>query len=603
METVALSSVVRLPKAMGAFFQPPKIFYTLKGNPRSEAVIEQLRILLEEGEIPAPEGWRCEVVEDPTQVTSLVNGDHDQSVVIFDHGTRKMFHATCLFRQNSSIPTWANSFWGVHVGPRCGESRALNCAEEVRGWFVKNFLKQVRNKDFPWGTPRNQDPELVVFDTEAAESILEKLNNGPNLAASIVNERHAAEIPAGQMISWIRVPGEPVGFSEEYLLSVMGAFESFERACKAMLSNDGFSEEVAQQVMAGVVIDPELEELYLHPASDSFTASRIDLHWTKEKGFFASENDEMPGGLPELLLLDQAYGINQDRWEYFLGRLTELGPVMFLVSSEWSKCYHEDTRWLSARLNEMGYDTSFVTVEDFEANAEIFEEGLFWKGTKVGTVWRQFPIFEATGKLVELVKIAHRGSVRMVPEFSHFGNKVWFSVYWRYHDWFKGKIEPKQLALLDEILPQSHLILEGFESFPFTIEGVQINSLDELINLSDEVRDLLVLKVTGANDQAARSIGVLIGHSLESDLWQTYIHERLEEGNPFIVQTKVDTAIEPLPVYNTQLGRGEVFKARFLFRPWRVFGKPLSAHCTAVPARFFKTHGMTEMSISPVEFK
>src|SRR3989338_9469755 len=105
----------------------------------------------------------------------------------------------------------------------------------------------------------------------------------------------------------------------------------------------------------------------------------------------------------------------------------------------------------------------------------VRKNGVYLGESKVGTIWRQFPIFETTGVLEELVVAAQDGTVRMVPEFCSLGNKVWFSAYRRYRDFFSARIPACHRAILDELIPDSHLVCSS-DSFPINIAGHRIGN-------------------------------------------------------------------------------------------------------------------------------
>ena len=92
----------------------------------------------------------------------------------------------------------------------------------------------------------------------------------------------------------------------------------------------------------------------------------------------------------------------------------------------------------------------------------------------------------------------------MVPEFGHFGNKVWFSLFWTRPEFFIRELGEETYLILREVLPDSHLVI-SHDSFPCQVAFHQIASLQELRLLSQSVRDDLVLKICGANTMSARS--------------------------------------------------------------------------------------------------
>ena len=223
-------------------------------------------------------------------------------------------------------------------------------------------------------------------------------------------------------------------------------------------------------------------------------------------------------------------------------------------------------------------------------------------GERVGTIWRQFPIFETTDKLAELVVAAKEGLVRMLPEFAHFGNKAWFSIFRREEKFFREVLDAAAFKLLDEILPDSHLVTSEY-SLPCQVAGERIENLQELLELPEEIRDKLVLKISGANPLSSRSYGVLMGVGLSKATWRRWIGERVETGQPFIIQRRLESSVTRVPVQNVKTGCPEFFGCRILLRPWSVNGKLVSAAAFAVPSDTTRVHGRVDMAVLPVQFE
>jgi hypothetical protein len=306
----------------------------------------------------------------------------------------------------------------------------------------------------------------------------------------------------------------------------------------------------------------------------------------------------MPGGMPDLVHIDNVYGTNQQRWKNAFDWLCEEGLLVFLVSNEWSKCYIPETEWLVTHLQNLGYPVNILTTD--RANEIEFRDHSLWlNNKKIGTIWRQFPIFETKGKLANIVLAAYKGWVRMVPEFAHFGNKAWFSVFRSHNSFYKNSLEAKTFEILDKVLPHSYIVNRESNPFPVTINGVAINSIANLRELSQEGRDHLVLKICGANNMAARSYGVLMGVGIDSKDWKDWIDQRMALGQPFVIQRRLEAGIAKIPVRNTSTGLDELFSCRILARPWSFNGQLVSVHGCAVPSYLYRVHGMVDMAVVP----
>ncbi len=584
--------MLKVKGASSATFAEPTSFFTVVGDRRSESVISAL----------SQRGFACHVFSSPAEA---IEHSGPESVAVFDHdhgGFNRFRHVS---RSCGDFPSWApRSIWGVKVGKNCNDDhRSISCANQIYATFVKQFDDRINRGWFPWGQPKKgqSGPLAISMDPLKVREVLSRFRSGPDLCEAIAHQKFAAELPPDSRISWIRVPQEPIEFDRAVMSAATSAMRAFEQACSKFIRENS---KARITVLSGVDLggDSELAELYVNPPTSCFSVQRPDFHFTGNgngRSLFASENDEMPGGLPELFLVDSAYGTHGSDWEAFLSWLCREGNLLFIVSNDWSKCYENETRWLVSELASKGYPVSILMSNDLDS-LEITEAGVFHGGVRVGTIWRQFPVFEVRGKLKDIVVAAKRGSVRLVPEFAHYGNKVWFSLFRRNLAWFQENMLANDFAVLDGLLPDSHLV-DSSDAFPCSVRGREIYSLDHLKTLPEEVRDALVLKVCGANTKAARSYGVLLGHGLKQETWSDWIDERIRLREPFLIQERLGTGVVNFPVWNTKLDTAENFRCRVLLRPWSFDGKVFSVHACAVPSKYVKIHGMVDMAVSAVE--
>ncbi len=609
--------MLTLPRLQGVF-ETPRVIFTLieeKGevlNPRSLEVIEALF------EFPSSEQQRLvfRSIGEVQEFFATSGISPASAVVILDSGAGKgHFSPTCINRpRRVPLPGWAQGAqWAVVVHPGCDPFR---CARQLNADFYRNFERQLHRQEFPWGKARAAEevpvPVLMpgtIYDT------ISRLNKGPDLAAAIADKAFATELPPGSKISWYRVVPEPIECDAELLGKILDALRAFERASGKLLRKD---ESLRELLLLGVDL-PEnstLSEIYLSPNVSNFSVGRPDLHYTGNGLPFASEIDEMPGGMPELVHIDATYGINEDRWKQAFDWLCQEGSLLFLVSHEWSKCYIPETEWLVGHMRRLGYPVEMLTtdrLEEIEFRSPEHYEGQYVFGDefvpgdlclhdeRIGTIWRQFPIFETRGRLADVVVAAHAGSVRLIPEFAHFGNKSWFSIFRSHEPFYRKSLDPEMFEILDTVLPHSYIVNgKGVASYPFAVKGYEIGSFRELrYGLSQEARDHMVLKICGANNLASRSYGVLMGKGITRDQWSDWIDERLRLDQPFIVQRRLDPGTARLPVMNVKTGFPELFSCRILARPWSVNGELVSVHGCAVPSHLWRVHGMVDMAVVP----
>ncbi|MDQ7814780.1 MAG: hypothetical protein RDU25_03190 [Patescibacteria group bacterium] len=596
-------------------FKRPRLVYTINSpeiqNPRSIEVIEASKVLEKDPDV-AWQGCEFRVFASQQEADAVLsNGhNHDEAIALFDATSiRGHFKYVARGRQNHiPVPDWAQrTVWGVAIGePVTLRQRTRSCAEQLRANFTRRFEPNLDQGAFPWGQRKKAEPAPTRIKLpEHAPQLIERLNQGPDLAEGAVNAGHGHVLPKDSRISWIRVPIDVAEYPKAVMQKTLDTFAAFERACQDLVDSNPA---VQEELLVGVELDaslPRLRDCYLQPRNgetriSEWSVRRPDMH-VNERHLIASENDEMPGGFADLAHVDMAYDINQEAWTWCFDWLTSEGSLLFVVSDDWSAPYITVTKWLAEEMRRRGFAAHMVTTSELD-RVEIRKDGVFLDGHKVGTIWRQFPVFETTGKLAELVFAAQDGLVRMVPEFAHYGSKTWFSLFWRYEEFFAERLTAEDIEIIHSMIPQSHLVAFERNDFPFTVAGKRIRMLEDLISLDIEGRDKLVLKITGANRQSARSYGVFMGHARNEQDWRAWLLDRIKSNEPFIVQQRFETSIETLGVWNTSMKAAEVFRCRVLLRPWVVGGRLISSHNCCTPSYTTKIHGMTDMAVQPVEY-
>ena len=615
--------MISIPKYTSVLLARPNCICAVATDKAACKVLKQL-----EEEWPdelKAQGIVCRIFPDTETMNRELVDDH--AVLLFDRMMSGRFSPTMRSRGGKSLlPPGTKPFWGVALNPKQlieteGSFKPREqCSHMIGIWFLTDrFLETGKvsasvtgggRKCLPWGDMRKDD-SMVNVRMDGAAEVLKRLNSGPNFARCMAHSAHAAELPADSRISWVRVPDKPVSCDMPRLQRFLDAFREFERACcKVAKANAG----VREELLAGVAfaVPDRLRDLYLNPPCDSFSVRRLDLHVTVPKEHAGSvidvaisESDEMPGGFPDAFVLDAAYEVNAERWESTFSWLLAEGPLVFLVSSKWSSVYVEEVEWLVNDLVAKGHDVHIVTTDKTAEALDVRTDGVHLKrsGAKVGTIWRLVPIFEFDNELVEIAELAAEGKVRMVPEFSHLGNKAWFALYRRYKAKFAEHLSEETLGILDAIMPESFFIDPAKQAFDVSIPvsggngNWSARSLTDLRSFTPAEIDNFVLKVCGANPLSARSYGVLMGHNLSQQAWNVWIDERVAAGETFIVQRRFRTSLQDMPIHHTKHKTAQMFRCRMLMRPWEINGKLVSAPICAVPHTTERVHGMVDMAM------
>lgn len=427
--------------------------------------------------------------------------------------------------------------------------------------------------------------------------LLRQLNGGPDLSDA-VHEDERLRLPLGWRLNTVRVSLAAIKARDdslERLVSVV--FDSFEAACSELIAQ---SPEVNELVQQGVECEPQLKSLYVAEMLP-FRARRLDTVVDAAGRRWVVENDEQPGGLPIVYHLDTCFGVNEARWSKVWGALTEHGCLVFLVSNSWGGEYISETRWLAERLILQGYEAYFISTTDAECLKVEASGGVTIHGRPVSIIWRQFPVFEASGHLVQLVRAAAAGPVQMFPPVASWGNKVWFALFWEHQDFFRNHMKSEFFEQLKRCLPYSkviHSVADFPVGFATATDEISLASADSLIGLAYSTRRKLVVKAAGANRFSARSKGVVIGQDRDDRAWQAGIINLLRLNScsnvPIIIQEYHAPRVVRIPVYNAEMRTFEMVEMRFLERPWYVAGTVVSSVSYASPAAVLKLHATVD---------
>ena len=606
--------------------EPPTLFFTTSSNTRAERVLDELRRVIADHPAIIKDVMRADMIIFPSveAVREAFESDRYQpgrAVVLFDgHVANKHFRPLSRSRSGAPFPAWSSgAMWGVEFGTKLTDGthkggdrsigRVRHAAEQLRAWFGVHFgwidrpLDEKGCHSFPWGpTARGEASPVRIHLPAAISETLARLNSGPDMIGE-VNANVRAQLPVGSRISWRRVPGEVATYPRKQMEAAVSAIAAFERAC-AVVVNDPL---VARELMTGVNLRGpygRLEQCYLRPHFGDipiveWSIRRPDFH-VNGPDLVSSENDEMPGGFFDLWHIDRSYGINTEAWEAVFDGLFAHGPLAFVVSDQWSQVYLTSARWMAEELRALGREVYVITTTD--ARELVFQDdGVYYQGARLGTVWRQFPIFETEGPFAELVFASQEGRVRMVPEFAHFGNKSWYAIFWTRHEQFRALIDPDAFVLLEKLIPHTRLILPSPTEDERTPQAFA-SPTNIIHGILREDRAHLVLKLTGASDKTARSLGVLVGAAQTKEAWEAWIWERFQHADPFIIQRRFETTVEHVAVLDTKTGGAERFPCKVLMRPWCYKGQLISTSCAVTPHWTTKVHGMYDMAVVPVNY-
>jgi len=156
-------------------FQVPRVYFTIKGNPRSEKILGLIQNRLtdpsfassfESSKKPFPQ--ECVVFENEAAVAAFFEGGvvaRNSVVAVFDgtgNSSRSHTFTSCLIARNG-MPSWATGcLWAIQVFAGAGSKTSghfqRNCAEQATAHFNRNFLRNLRKTQFPWGSEPGRKP-------------------------------------------------------------------------------------------------------------------------------------------------------------------------------------------------------------------------------------------------------------------------------------------------------------------------------------------------------------------------------------------------------------------------------------------------------------
>jgi hypothetical protein len=93
-----------------------------------------------------------------------------------------------------------------------------------------------------------------------------------------------------------------------------------------------------------------------------------------------------------------------------------------------------------------------------------------------------------------------------------------------------------------------------------------------------------------------------MGHGLDLADWQEWILKHLDR-RPIIIQRRLETSVERVPVQNLSRNAAELFSCRILFRPWVIDRELVSVSGCAVPSNTLRVHGRVDMAMLPVNLE
>lgn len=312
-----------------------------------------------------------------------------------------------------------------------------------------------------------------------------------------------------------------------------------------------------------------------------------------DESFALSELDSVPGGMGITGWLAGRYaaqghevlGGGAGMLNGFRSLLPEGGQVLI---SEEAADYRSEMEWLVGALNDAGGGPWWTGA------AEEFEDG------EKRALYRFFELFDW-----ESIPAAKRLAFRqdLTPPFKpHFEEKAWLALLWSpaLREVWEQEVRGSHLRRLQELVPYGWVVDPTPLPPHAALPRLEANSWKQVADFSQK-RRRLVLKISGFNELAWGSRGVVVGHDVPKEEWTTALENACEEFDvqPWILQEFKEARVVEQPYFDPSTGEVEVMRGRVRLCPYYFVdedGQSELAGCLAAiaPADKKKIHGMRD---------
>lgn len=323
---------------------------------------------------------------------------------------------------------------------------------------------------------------------------------------------------------------------------------------------------------------------------------RPDLLLT-EDGLALTELDGVPGGIGTTGWLSEVYGAAgyevlggaRGMVEGFRKVLPDGGRI--LVSEE-AGDYRTEMEWLVGALNggEAG-NWSLAAAEEDDGG-----EGAIYRFFELFD-WESLPLARA---------MARRADV--TPPFKPlFEEKLWLALLWSpaLGEVWREELRGSHLQRVRELAPHGWVVDPAPLPPHAALPRLEVNSWQQVAAFSQKQRRL-VLKISGFDERAWGSRGVVIGHDLSGEDWKAALERACAEFDtqPWVVQEFREAKVIEHPYYDPENGEMRVMEGRVRLCPYYFVdraGQVALGGCLAAiaPADKKKIHGMRDAILVP----
>lgn len=349
-----------------------------------------------------------------------------------------------------------------------------------------------------------------------------------------------------------------------------------------------------------------------------------------ENGMIITELDSVPGGMGLTGNLAMQYakldydivGGSNGMMLGFAEMIRSLTkhecPTLAIVVSEESRDYWDEMKWFESALRDICLNVYTVKPHD----VFFTEDGLFLESShskvQIDVLYRFFELFDLKNipKAELMLYSAKKRTVVMTPPpKAYLEEKLLFALFRHptLQPFWRRELGKETYDLLANLIPQTwvldpralppHAIIPNLE-----IDGMPVTNWGQITPVTQRQRRLVV-KPSGFSELAWGSRGVVIGHDMSTEDWETAVEDALTSFHrtPYILQQFHKAKRVRMEYYDFNFGEVRRIAGRALLRPYYfIAGDRVrlgGIQANICPADKKLLHGMVDSIIVPCALK
>lgn len=327
---------------------------------------------------------------------------------------------------------------------------------------------------------------------------------------------------------------------------------------------------------------------------------RPDLILTEE-GFTICELDQVPGGIGLTAWLQKIYsqlgytvlGGNTGMLEGFHSLL----PGGDILISEEAATYRPEMQYCVEELTKLFPELKWRLLEP-----EMQEK---W----ASQVYRFFELFDINNihcARTLFTQARFKQLMLTPPPKPQLEEKLWFALFWvkPLQEFWRRELTERGFEQLKKVIPYSWILNPAPLPPHAVYPRLNVQSWDEVRNFSQQERDL-VIKISGFNERAWGSRGVIVGSDVSKAVWQEALGSALSEysEHPHLLQEFHHSQLQTYSYFSSPTEITEM-KGRVRLTPYYFVSENKvslkGGLATICPADKKVLHGMSEAILVPV---